>query len=218
MSPGNDTWAEFDGETQTRGLQRTRRHRPAGEASDPPPADRPPLGYPQHPMSDPGPHTGYPTWSSQPSSQQPQSHYSGNHNQPSYYPTQQGLTHTPQNSSGHSHQSSASPPPTSATYGSYGLGYPPPPGSSGPTYYHGSQSLHNYTVSPTSYGSVSSHLDFNSSNSTSQLYGPSHGGQGQNQNDANGLYGNSNSGPRPGRVVSAPGVYGCPYNRPDDGS
>ena len=223
VGSGNDALAEYDEEdviqTQvvTRGLQRPRKHKPAA-ASDPPPAARPPLGYPQHFTSDPGPHAGYPTWSSQPSNQQSQSHYSGNHNQSSYHYVQQGMTHPPQNSYGHTPQNSASPPPTSATYGSYGQGYQPPPGSSGPSYYHGSQSSHNYTISPTSYGPVSNQLDFNSSNSTSQPYNHGHGGHGQHQNDANGMYGNPSSGPRPGLVASAPGLYGCPYNLPNDGS
>ena len=224
VGSGNDAWEEFDEDViqtqtreRTRGLQRPRKQKPA-EASDPPPADRPPLGYPRHFPSDPGPHAGHPTWSSQPSNQQPQSHYPGNHNQSSYYSAQQDLTRPPQNSYGHSHQSSASPPPTSATYGSYGQGYPPPPGSSGPNSYHGSQSSHDYTVSPTSYGPLSNLLDFNSSNPTSQPYNHGYGGHGQNQNYANGMYGNPNSGPRPDRVASAPGLYGCPYNRPNDGS
>ena len=252
VGSGNDAWAEYDEDviqTQTRGLQRPRKQKPAAEASDPPPADRPPLGYPQHFTSDPGPHAGRPTWSSQ----QPQTHYYGNHNQSSYHYEQQGSTHPPQNSYGHSHQSSASPPPTSAAYGSYGQGYPPPPGSSGPNYgpasnqvdfnssnsfsqpyenghrghgqyqndanrTYGSQSSLNYTVSPTSYGPVSNQLDSNSSNSFSQPYDNGHRGHGQYQNDAIGTYGNTNSGPRPNRVASAPGLYGCPYNLPNDGS
>ena len=221
VGSGKDAWAEYDEEdvTQTRvatrGLQRTRKHKPAAEASDPPTAGRPPLGYPQHFTSDPGPHAGYPTWSSQPSKQQSQSHYSGNHNQSSYHYAQQDLTYPPHSSYGPSHQNSAPPPPTST---SYGQGYPPPPASSGPNNYHGSQSSHNNTVSPTSYGSVSNQQDFNSSSPTSQPYNHGYGGYGQHQNDANGTYENASSGTRPDRVASAPGPYGCPYNRPNDGS
>ena len=216
----NGAWAaEFDEDVvQTRGLQRDRKRKPAAEASDPPPADRPPLYYPQHYMTDPGPHSGYSTLSSQPSNQLSQSQYSGVPNQPSYYVAQQNLTGRPQNSFGHTPQSSASPPPSSANYGSYGRGYPPPPGSSGPNYYQGSQNSHNYTASPTSYGPVSNRLDSNSSNSTSQPYDHRQGGHGQNQNEANGMYGNPYPGPRPDRVASAPGFYGCPYHYPDNGS
>ena len=216
----NGAWAaEFDEDVvQTRGLQRDRKRKPAAEASDPPPADRPPLYYPPHHMSDPGPQASYSTWSSQSSNQQPQSQYSGDSNQSSYHATQQNLTGRPQNSFGYTHQSSASPPPSSANYGSYGRGYPPPPGPSGSNYYQGSQSSHNYTTSPTSYGPVSNRLDSNFSNSTSQPYDHRQGGHNQNQNEANGIYGDPYPGPRPGRVVSAPGVNGCPYYLPDNGS
>ena len=212
VGSGNEAWAEFE-EVQTRGLQRDRKQKPAREASDPP-ADLPPLNYPQHYMPDPGPHAGYHTWSSQRPNQQTQSQHSGDYNQPSYYPGQQSLTHPPPNSYGYNYQSSASPPPTSAIYGSYAQGYQPPPGSSGSNN-HGSQSSNNYTVSPTSYSPVSNQRDLSSSNSTSQPYDHGYGGQGRNQNDPNGIYGSSNPGQSPDRVASAPE---CPYNRPNDGS
>ena len=216
----NGAWAaEFDEDViQTRGLQRSRKQKPAAEASDPPPADRPALYYPPRYISDPGPQASYSTWSSQPLNQQPQSQYSGGSNQPSYYAGQQNLTGQPQNSSGHAHQSSASPPPSSANYGSYGQGYPPPPRPSSPNHYQGSQSSHNYTASPTSYGPVSNRLDSNFSNSTSQPYDHGQGGHGQYQNEANGIYGDPHPEPRPGRVASATGVYYCPWNYPDNGS
>ena len=216
----NGAWtAEFDEDVvQSRGLQRDRKRKPAAEASDPPPADRPPLYYPQHYMSDPGPHSGYFTLPSQPSNQQPQSQYSGDPNQPSYHAAQQNLTGRPQNSFGHTHQSSASLPPSSANYGSYVQGYPPPPRSSSPNYYQGSQSSYNYTASPTSYGPVSNRLDSNSSNSASQPYDQRQGGHGQFQIEADGAYRESYPGSRPGRIASAPRVYDCPYYYPDNGS
>ncbi len=218
----NGAWAAESNEdvVQTRGLQRDRKRPPAAEASDPPPADCPPLYYPPHYMTDPGPQASYPTWSSQPSNQQPQSQYSGDPHQPSYYATQQSLTGRPQNSFGHTHQSSASPPPppSSANCGSYGRGCPPPPGPSSPNYYQGSQSPHNYIAGPTSYAPVSNRMDSNFSNSTSQPYDHWQGNHGQNQNEANGMYGNPYPGPRPDLVASAIGFYGCPYRYPDNGS
>ena len=214
----NGTWAaEFDENVvQTRGLQRDRKEKLA-EASDPPPADRPALFYPSRYTSDPGPQASYSTWSSQqPSNQQPPSQYFGDPNQPSYY--QQNLTGRPQSSFGHTHQSSASLPPSSANYGSYGPGYSPPPRPSSPNYYQGSQSSHNYTTSPTSYGPALNRLNSNFSNSTSQPYDHGQGGHGQYQNEANGIYGDPHPEPRPGGVASATGVYYCPNNLPDNGS
>ena len=213
----NGAWAaEFDEDVvQARGLQRDRKRKPAAEASDPPPADRPPF-YPQH-YTDPGPHAGYSTLSSQTSNQQLQSQYPGGPTQPNYYAAQQNWTGQPQNSFGHTPHFSTSPPPSSANYGSYGRGYSPPPGSSGSNYYQGSQSSHHYTTSPASYGPGPNRLNSNSSNSTSQPYDHRQGGYGQHQIEANGTYGDPYPRPPPGRVASAPGGYGCPYNYPDNG-
>ena len=214
----SNAWAaEFDEDVvQTRGLQRKRK--PTVEASDPPPADGPAQYFHPHYIPDLGPQAGYSTWSSQQSNQQPQNQYSGNANQPSYYAGQQNPTGRPQNSFGHTHQSSVSPPPSSTNYGSYAQGYPPPPGPSSPNHYQGSQSPHNYITSPTFYGPVLNRLDSNYSNSTSQPYDHGQGGHGQHQNEAHGIYGDQYPEPRPGGVASAPGVYYCPFNWPDNGS
>ncbi|KAL2050850.1 hypothetical protein ABVK25_008911 [Lepraria finkii] len=219
-------------DVQCRGWQRPRKDKPA-EASDPPAPDRPPYGYAQHTMSDPGPQTDYVPgqnssppqgsgWPPLPPSQHAQGQYGGPNAQQGYsqpqhgsaYPSQQVPTYQSQFQSpyGQSQQAlSVSPPPNSVQYGPYGQGYQSPPNSSG-GYHQGNQSSQPYSASSAPHNQGINQLG------SSQPFANNSQSRSLSPNDTSQSYGSSYIDRSLGRIASAPIVYKCNFNLPDDGS